>query len=118
MIDTESDFAPIDDVLNELESIAGINDNIDERIASRDRMERSYRMGLATIREVAALTQTEVAERMGIGQTAVSRIENRDDWLLSTMKAYFDAIGAEASINIRLAGVEHNIALSKLIQSN
>lgn len=59
-----------------------------------EQVERVYRMNLAAIRNAAHLTQTEVAERMGIGQGAVSAVERRDDLLLSTLANYLQATGA------------------------
>lgn len=115
-IDTDSAFAPIDDVMAALESLPGINDDLGERQDARDQMERQHKVGLATIRQVAALTQTEVAEKMGVRQTSVSRLEARPDMLLSTMKAYFDAVGAEATITIRVGGTEHHVRLDELVQ--
>lgn len=109
------EFAPADDVFAALESIPGINDDLAEREAAREQMERHHRIGLATIRKVAELTQTEVAEKMGIRQTSVSRLEARPDILLSTMKAYFDAVGAEATITIRIGNVEHQVRLDELV---
>lgn len=109
------EFAPADDVFAALESIPGINDDRAERNAAREQMERQHRIGLATIRQVAALTQAEVAEKMGIRQTSVSRLEARPDMLLSTLKAYFDAVGADATITIRIGGVEHRVALNELV---
>lgn len=116
MTEQHPEFAPADDVFAALESIPGINDDLPQRDAARDQMERQHRIGLATIRQVAALTQVEVAEKMGIGQTSVSRLEARPDMLLSTMKAYFDGVGAEATINIRVGDVEHQVALEELIE--
>jgi DNA-binding XRE family transcriptional regulator len=110
-----SEFAPADDVFAALESIPGINDDLPQREAARDQMEREHKIGLATIRQVAHLTQTEVAKKMGIRQTSVSRLEARPDMLLSTMKAYFDAVGAEATIVIRIGGVEQHIGLDELV---
>lgn len=78
-------------------------------------MERAHRVGLATIRQVAALTQAEVAEKMGVRQTSVSRLEARPDMLLSTMKGYFDAVGAEATITIRVGGTEQHVRLDELV---
>ncbi|MCL2849777.1 MAG: XRE family transcriptional regulator [Micrococcales bacterium] len=108
-------FAPADDVFAALESITGLNDDKDERDAAREQMEREYRIGLATIRQVAALTQAEVAQKLGIRQTSVSRLEARPDMLLSTLKAYFDAVGAEATITIRVGEVKHRASLAELL---
>lgn len=115
MTESHSDFAPADDVFASLESIPGINDDLAKREAAREQMERRHRSGLATIRQVAALTQAEVAEKMGVRQTSVSRLEGRPDMLLSTMKAYFEAVGAEATITIRVGGMEHRITLDELV---
>ncbi len=113
---TEHDhFAPADDVFSALESIPGLNDDKNARDAAREQMERKYRIGLATIRQVAELTQAEVARKMGIRQTSVSRLEARPDMLLSTLKAYFDAVGAEATITVRVGGVEHRASLAELV---
>jgi hypothetical protein len=113
----ERDFAPAEDVFAALESIPGINNDLAEREAAREQMEREHKIGLAAIRQVAQLTQTEVAKKMGIRQTSVSRLEARPDVLLSTMKAYFDALGAEATIVIRIGGVEQRLSLDELIRS-
>lgn len=115
MTEQHSEFAPADDVFAALESIPGINDDLPQREAAREQMEREHRIGLATIRQVAALTQAEVAEKMGVRQTSVSRLEARPDMLLSTMKAYFDAVGAEATITIRVGDVEHRVSLDELV---
>lgn len=112
----QAEFAPADDVFEALESIPGLNDNLAERLAAREQMEREHWAGLATIRQVAALTQAEVAQKLGVRQTSVSRLESRPDMLLSTMKAYFDAVGAEAEITIRVNGVEHRVALEDLVE--
>ena len=56
---------------------------------------------LAEARARAGLTQTEVAERLGIGQSDVSKLERRADVLLSTLRAYAGAIGAHLHVGIR-----------------
>lgn len=61
-----------------------------------EQVERSYRMNLAAIRNAARMTQTEVAEKMGVKQGAVSAVEKRDDLLLSTLSNYLRATGATA----------------------
>jgi predicted XRE-type DNA-binding protein len=114
-IDLESAFAPIDDVMEALESVPGINDDLPQRQAAREQMERQHRVGLAAIRQVAALTQVEVAEKMGVRQTSVSRLEAWPDMLLSTMKASFGALGAEAIITIRIGDFEQHARLDELI---
>ena len=53
-------------------------------------------MNLAMIRKAAQMTQVEVARKLGVGQGVVSRLEHRDDMLLSTLYDYLMATGAEA----------------------
>lgn len=113
---TEADgFAPADDVFKILDAIPGINDNLAERKEARVQMEREHASGLATIRSAAAMTQKEVALKLGITQTSVSRMENRPDLLLSTLKGYLDAVGAEATITLHVGEVEKRINLNELV---
>jgi len=57
-----------------------------EKIRKEPRaMDRIYAENLAAIRKAGELTQIEVAERLGVGQAAVSRLESRADMLLSTL---------------------------------
>lgn len=56
---------------------------------------------LAEARMRAGLTQTDVAERLGIGQSDVSKLERRSDVLLSTLRAYARAIGASLQVSLQ-----------------
>lgn len=56
---------------------------------------------LAEARTRAGLTQTQVAERLGVGQSDVSKLERRSDVRLSTLRAYAAAIGARLHVTIR-----------------
>ncbi|MFY9324847.1 MAG: helix-turn-helix transcriptional regulator [Candidatus Nanopelagicales bacterium] len=49
-------------------------------------------LNLESLRLRARLTQTEVAERMGVSQRRVSAIENGDDIQLSTLQRYLRAL--------------------------
>lgn len=53
---------------------------------------------LAEARARAGLSQTQVAERLGIGQSDVSKLERRSDVLLSTLRAYARAIGVRLHV--------------------
>ncbi len=63
-------------------------------------MDRQYAVNLAAIRKAAALTQQDLAQRLGISQGSVSKIEGQEDWLLSTLADYIRAAGVE---NARIA---------------
>ena len=54
-------------------------------------------VNLAMIRKAAQMTQVEVARKLGVGQGVVSRLEHRDDMLLSTLYDYLMATGAEGA---------------------
>lgn len=68
-------------------------------------MDREHAMTLAMIRKAGDLTQHDIAHRLGIGQGRVSRMENTEDMLLSTLFDYLYAAGAEdARIVVSLKG--------------
>lgn len=70
-------------------------------------MDHAYAVNLAAIRHAAALTQIELSERLGVGQGAVSKLENQDDWLLSTLAGYIKAAGAQdARLVVHINGQE------------
>lgn len=75
-------------------------------------MHRQYAINLATIRHAAALTQTEMAQRLGISQGSVSRMEGQGDWLLSTLADYTRAAGVgNARIAVTVNGQDMEFAL-------
>jgi len=52
-------------------------------------------MSLRDLRRALAKTQTQMAKKLGIGQEGVSRLEQRSDLLLSTLRGYVEAMGGE-----------------------
>ncbi|WP_106818916.1 helix-turn-helix domain-containing protein [Janibacter massiliensis] len=52
------------------------------------------------MREQAGLTQAQVAERIGVGQRQVSKIENGDidNAKVSTIRNYLEAVGGSMAI--------------------
>ena len=71
--------------------------DVAEANAAAEEMDRVYAMNLAMIRKAAQMTQVEVAKKLGVGQAAVSRLESREDMLLSTLYDYLTATGADAA---------------------
>lgn len=63
--------------------------------AEAEEMDRIYAMNLAMIRKAAQMTQVEVTRKLGVGQGAISRLENRGDMLLSILYDYPTATGAD-----------------------
>jgi DNA-binding XRE family transcriptional regulator len=90
----------IDELLTEPGMEAAVA-NIERDVAEMDRI---YAQGLAEIRRAAALTQTDLAKNMGVQQGAVSRIENRDDVLLSTL-------AVDARIVFHINGIDVELPL-------
>jgi len=86
-------------------------DDIRERMRDED---RAYAMNLALIRNAANLTQVELAERLGVGQAAVSKVEHQRDLLLSTLASYVIAAGAHARIVVTVEGREIAFDLANL----
>jgi DNA-binding XRE family transcriptional regulator len=83
--------------------------------ADSEEMDRVYAMNLAMIRKAAHMTQVEVARKLGVGQGAISRLENRTDMLLSTLYDYLTATGAEAaSIVVTVRSHKIELDLSRL----
>jgi transcriptional regulator with XRE-family HTH domain len=67
------------------------------------------------IRKAAQMTQVEVARKLGVGQGVVSRLQHRNDMLLSTLYDYLTATGADsASIVVTVQGRRIELDLSRL----
>lgn len=52
-------------------------------------------LSLRDLRRARAKTQTSVARTLGIKQEGVSRLEQRSDLLISTLRSYVEAMGGE-----------------------
>src|SRR5580658_8609728 len=83
--------------LDRLLSDPQISADVAQAHAEAEEMDRIYAMNLAMIRKAAQMTQVEVARKLGVGQGAISRLENRGDMLLSTLYDYLTATGADAA---------------------
>jgi transcriptional regulator with XRE-family HTH domain len=61
-------------------------------------------------RQAAGLTQVEVAERMGVSQARVARIEKRgyEAYTLRTLRRYLQALGDQFTLDV----VVHNVEAS------
>jgi len=55
-------------------------------------------ISLRALRQAHLLTQQRIAESLGIGQEAVSRLEKRSDLLISTLRSYVEAMGGRLQL--------------------
>src|SRR5438046_7455585 len=58
----------------------------------------SFGLRLHNLRCLQGTTQLSLAKQLGIGQTALSHMERRDDILLSTLRAYIEALGGRLHV--------------------
>jgi transcriptional regulator with XRE-family HTH domain len=66
---------------------------------------------LAELRGARNLTQEELAERLNIAQSNVSRLEQRDDILVSTLRQVIEAMGGE--LELQAAFPEGRVRLTR-----
>lgn len=57
---------------------------------------------LRVVRKALSKTQAEIGEGLGLPQNAVSQLEGRSDLLLSTLRRYVQALGADLDIVVRM----------------
>ena len=55
-------------------------------------------MPLEEVRRARQMTQANLAERLGVNQGEVSKIEHRTDLYLSTLAGYIEALGGKLEI--------------------
>jgi transcriptional regulator with XRE-family HTH domain len=67
------------------------------RIKSRVAAELS-KLPLAEVRKARLMTQRQLAEVLKINQGAISKIEQRSDMYLSTLRSYVEAMGGRLDI--------------------
>ena len=76
-----------------------------------------YFDNLAAVRKAADLTQADVAERLGMAQAGVSRLENQGDMLLSTLGKYLEAVGQHPRLVIEIHGQDYELDLGPLAET-
>lgn len=58
---------------------------------------------LRKLRELAGLTQTDLAQRLKVGQASISKIEHRGDVQISSLQKYVEGLGAKLRIEAAFA---------------
>lgn len=73
--------------------------------ASRKRVEKEVlEMSLRALREEAGLTQAQLAEAAEMAQGEISKVERRDDHLVSTLRQIVEALGGGLEVYANVGG--------------
>ena len=72
-----------------------------QRVEARAGELLAEELTLRDLRKAHDLTQKRMAELLDIGQDGVSRLEQRSDLLLSTLRSYVDAMGGTLELVAR-----------------
>ena len=80
-----------------------LRDKVMERPGAAERVERARaefeeELRLYELRHAEALSQVEVAGRLEITQSAVSKLEHAEDVRVSTLRDYLEALGARLEL--------------------
>ena len=87
--------------LNVNDVIAGLGPARRRRVEERAAELIAEEMTLRELRKARQLTQARVAAELGITQDGVSRLEQRSDLLLSTLRRTVEAMGGKLSLVAR-----------------
>lgn len=86
-------------------------DNLKRRMspAARARVDARVRetlgtMPLAEIRKAIGMTQVDLAEKLDVAQSSVSKIENAADMYLTTLRKYVEALGGKLHLTAVFPG--------------
>ena len=74
------------------------------RVEKRGRELIREEMTLQALRKQLEITQEGMAERLDVRQGNVSKVENRSDMLISTLRAYLEAMGGRLELVAHLPG--------------
>jgi predicted XRE-type DNA-binding protein len=88
-----------------------------ERRARNDKAikEAIAAMPLDKMRKARNMTQVAVAEKLHVDQASVSKLENRTDIYLSTLREYVEALGGELVLRAEFPEGSFNIDLSQQV---
>jgi transcriptional regulator with XRE-family HTH domain len=98
--------------------------SLDDKLAALPAKRRSRVQAraaeLATLKDLrlaAEQTQQELAQALGVRQDTISRLEQRSDMLISTMRRYVEAMGGSIDIVVKFPN-RPSIKLDKLIHAD
>ena len=87
--------------LNVDDLIEGLDPTRRDRVEERAAELIAEEMTLRELRKARKLTQVSLARELGIGQDGISRMEQRSDLLLSTLRKTVEAMGGSLSLIAR-----------------
>lgn len=112
---SENTFECGNDRVRKLQALPGVTEAIAPMREGAAEADRVSAMSLAMIRDAGELTQVEVGRRMNVNQGQISKLERRDNMLLSTLRHYLEATGAtDASISVTIKGQHVEVSLADL----
>ena len=78
------------------------------RVYEEEARKKELWLQLVEARQATGLTQQEVAQRMGVSQAQVARIEKRgyDAYTLRSLRRYLDALGDQFTLEVAVHKVE------------
>lgn len=86
--------------------LSGIYDALPEArrqaIESRAAQKVEAIRGLQDLRKLAGLTQNDLAGKLGLPQSNISRLEKNSDMLLSTLNGYIEALGGKLRLSVEM----------------
>lgn len=86
------------------EKLATLDPARRERVeAEADRLHAEY-LSLRDLRKARELTQTHLADQLGVQQATVAKYERQSDLLLSTLKGYVQAMGGNLRLTVEFPG--------------
>lgn len=112
---SEQDFQNRTKEIDEFLADPDVAAAVKEHRRAFEQADREYAMGLAELRHAFGLTQVELARKLGTAQANISKTEKRQDLLLSTLRSYLSAMGAdEVKIVVRRGDREIEVAFDAL----
>ena len=87
--------------LNVNDVIAGLDPERRRKVEDRAAELIAEEMTLRELRKALQLTQVTLARELGITQDGISRLEQRSDFLLSTLRRTVEAMGGSLSLIAR-----------------